>query len=169
MDHYQSSVGKSDDHHHTVWSLSSDNQWTSPVKSYTCAFCKKGFPSAQALGGHMNIHRKDRAKLREIFHENLLSLDVTKSLNPDGHDPIQQNTLLPLPSIEDPKSPCSLSVQDDMITSSSKDLGLFRDREDEDTKVQKIEMELDLELRLGPDQTHEISSTSSTMNTRDFF
>ncbi|KNA08853.1 hypothetical protein SOVF_158970, partial [Spinacia oleracea] len=35
------------------------------VRSYTCNFCKKGFSNAQALGGHMNIHRRDRAKLRD--------------------------------------------------------------------------------------------------------
>lgn len=27
---------------------------------YKCAFCRRGFPTAQALGGHMNVHRKDR-------------------------------------------------------------------------------------------------------------
>ncbi|XP_022769853.1 transcriptional regulator SUPERMAN-like [Durio zibethinus] len=32
--------------------------------SYECVFCKRGFTTAQALGGHMNIHRKDRAKSR---------------------------------------------------------------------------------------------------------
>lgn len=31
-------------------------------RSYECAFCKRGFTTAQALGGHMNIHRKDRVK-----------------------------------------------------------------------------------------------------------
>ncbi|CAA3027625.1 transcriptional regulator TAC1-like [Olea europaea subsp. europaea] len=31
-------------------------------RSYDCTFCKRGFTNAQALGGHMNIHRKDRAK-----------------------------------------------------------------------------------------------------------
>ncbi|KAG6593852.1 Transcriptional regulator TAC1, partial [Cucurbita argyrosperma subsp. argyrosperma] len=30
-------------------------------RSYGCIFCKRGFTNAQALGGHMNIHRKDRA------------------------------------------------------------------------------------------------------------
>ncbi|XP_054820686.1 transcriptional regulator TAC1-like [Prosopis cineraria] len=27
---------------------------------YGCSFCKQGFTNAQALGGHMNIHRKHR-------------------------------------------------------------------------------------------------------------
>ncbi|XP_028758323.1 zinc finger protein 10-like [Neltuma alba] len=31
-------------------------------RCYECVFCKRGFTTAQALGGHMNIHRKDRAK-----------------------------------------------------------------------------------------------------------
>ncbi|CAO2841258.1 unnamed protein product [Amaranthus hypochondriacus] len=35
------------------------------TKAYNCNFCKKGFSNAQALGGHMNIHRRDRAKLRK--------------------------------------------------------------------------------------------------------
>ncbi|KAF8394307.1 hypothetical protein HHK36_020514 [Tetracentron sinense] len=32
-------------------------------RSYECVFCKRGFTTAQALGGHMNIHRKDRARI----------------------------------------------------------------------------------------------------------
>lgn len=35
-------------------------------RSYECTFCKRGFTNAQALGGHMNIHRKDRAKAKQI-------------------------------------------------------------------------------------------------------
>jgi hypothetical protein len=37
-----------------------DNQ--GKKRSYECTFCKRGFTNAQALGGHMNIHRKDRSK-----------------------------------------------------------------------------------------------------------
>lgn len=33
-----------------------------PKPYYECVFCKRGFTTAQALGGHMNIHRRDRAK-----------------------------------------------------------------------------------------------------------
>jgi hypothetical protein len=28
---------------------------------HECSFCKRGFTNAQALGGHMNIHRKERS------------------------------------------------------------------------------------------------------------
>lgn len=39
-------------------------------RSYQCVFCKRGFTTAQALGGHMNIHRKDRAKTRPAASTN---------------------------------------------------------------------------------------------------
>ncbi|KAK4377646.1 hypothetical protein RND71_003942 [Anisodus tanguticus] len=53
------------------------------VKFYRCSFCKRGFSNAQALGGHMNIHRRDRARLREFSSDrNLLSLDINNSVNP---------------------------------------------------------------------------------------
>ncbi|XP_019188307.1 PREDICTED: transcriptional regulator TAC1-like [Ipomoea nil] len=29
-------------------------------RSYDCVFCKRGFNTAQALGGHMNVHRKNK-------------------------------------------------------------------------------------------------------------
>ncbi|KAI3741928.1 hypothetical protein L1987_59607 [Smallanthus sonchifolius] len=34
-----------------------------PRRNFTCNFCKKEYKSAQALGGHMNIHRRDKARL----------------------------------------------------------------------------------------------------------
>ncbi|MCO5558223.1 hypothetical protein L7F22_011804 [Adiantum nelumboides] len=37
-----------------------------PPRSYQCSFCHRLFTSAQALGGHMNIHRRDRA--RSLLH-----------------------------------------------------------------------------------------------------
>ncbi|KAL6989841.1 hypothetical protein U1Q18_015591 [Sarracenia purpurea var. burkii] len=37
------------------------------VRSYECTFCKGGFSNAQALGGHMNMHRKDKAKSNKLI------------------------------------------------------------------------------------------------------
>ncbi|KAL6008474.1 hypothetical protein ACLOJK_033986 [Asimina triloba] len=42
---------------------------TWPPRSYTCTFCRREFRSAQALGGHMNVHRRDRARLRQSMPE----------------------------------------------------------------------------------------------------
>ncbi|KAH6827224.1 hypothetical protein C2S53_000744 [Perilla frutescens var. hirtella] len=36
-----------------------------PPRSYRCSFCRREFRSAQALGGHMNVHRRDRARLKQ--------------------------------------------------------------------------------------------------------
>ncbi|XP_050211823.1 probable transcriptional regulator RABBIT EARS [Mercurialis annua] len=49
-----------------------------PPRSYSCSFCKREFRSAQALGGHMNIHRRDRARLKQslITHNNDLFLNL---------------------------------------------------------------------------------------------
>ncbi|KAL5199592.1 hypothetical protein ABZP36_020795 [Zizania latifolia] len=50
------------------WRMSMREPWSSmlawPPRSYPCGFCKREFRSAQALGGHMNVHRRDRARLR---------------------------------------------------------------------------------------------------------
>ncbi|XP_021736990.1 zinc finger protein 10-like [Chenopodium quinoa] len=37
-----------------------------PPRSYSCSFCRREFKSAQALGGHMNVHRRDRARLKQF-------------------------------------------------------------------------------------------------------
>ncbi|KAK4748241.1 hypothetical protein SAY87_014827 [Trapa incisa] len=44
-----------------------------PPRSYSCSFCKREFRSAQALGGHMNVHRRDRARLKQSGSETLNS------------------------------------------------------------------------------------------------
>ncbi|KAK9742425.1 hypothetical protein RND81_03G172000 [Saponaria officinalis] len=41
-----------------------------PPRSYACSFCKRLFKSAQALGGHMNVHRRDRALLKQAIFSN---------------------------------------------------------------------------------------------------
>ncbi|OAY61563.1 transcriptional regulator SUPERMAN [Manihot esculenta] len=59
-------------------------------RSYECVFCKRGFNTAQALGGHMNIHRKDRAKPRPSSVPSISSRvddDYYASLR--GYPPIQ--------------------------------------------------------------------------------
>ncbi|KAL6841064.1 hypothetical protein ACP4OV_029033 [Aristida adscensionis] len=39
-----------------------------PSSSYACGYCRREFRSAQALGGHMNVHRRDRARLRQCYY-----------------------------------------------------------------------------------------------------
>ncbi|KAK1377999.1 Transcriptional regulator superman [Heracleum sosnowskyi] len=58
-----------------------------PPRCYSCSFCKRIFKSAQALGGHMNVHRRDRARLNQplctlksTFGEN--EVCISDSTNP---------------------------------------------------------------------------------------
>ncbi|XP_031273977.1 probable transcriptional regulator RABBIT EARS [Pistacia vera] len=63
-----------------------------PPRSYSCSFCKREFKSAQALGGHMNVHRRDRARLK---HSLTLDSEV-----------LNQNSLQPL----EPKCPSEVTT-----------------------------------------------------------
>ncbi|KAL2321025.1 hypothetical protein Fmac_029994 [Flemingia macrophylla] len=52
-----------------------EHSWGSswPARNYACSFCKREFKSAQALGGHMNVHRRDRARLRSSLPSSWVS------------------------------------------------------------------------------------------------
>lgn len=77
-------------------------------RSYECVFCKRGFTTAQALGGHMNIHRKDRAKakpsnLTKPHHETEYYIDPRffYSSNPNHPSQISPNFESPIMSAYD--------------------------------------------------------------------
>ncbi|CAM8978871.1 unnamed protein product [Rhodiola kirilowii] len=59
-----------------------------PPRSYTCSFCRREFKSAQALGGHMNVHRRDRARL----HQTQKSLMKISNRNPNPSYPSSSST-----------------------------------------------------------------------------
>ncbi|XP_008778130.3 zinc finger protein 11-like [Phoenix dactylifera] len=52
-----------------------------PPRSYSCSFCRREFRSAQALGGHMNVHRRDRARLRQCSSPTRESHEVDQHHN----------------------------------------------------------------------------------------
>ncbi|KAH9535893.1 hypothetical protein CY35_17G077900 [Sphagnum magellanicum] len=53
-------------------------QW--PPSSYSCSFCHREFRTAQALGGHMNVHRRERAA-----HKNAGQRETSSAL---AHQPL---------------------------------------------------------------------------------
>ncbi|KAL8148813.1 protein LATE FLOWERING-like [Apium graveolens] len=124
-----------------------DLQVSAISRSYECVFCKRGFTTAQALGGHMNIHRKDKAKTRPC-KENKQEhnryggkvpafFPVSTSLCTSDNYPS-----IPLRAIEDYQLGLSLSLQFRIPkfgeeVENNRTSGLI---EDDD---------LDLELRLG--------------------
>ncbi|XP_051212310.1 uncharacterized protein [Lolium perenne] len=80
------------DHHQLLlrpaaaWTLSAGGGVPWPVaaqrssSSYTCGYCKREFRSAQALGGHMNVHRRERARLRHYYSHRLPNLNLLPPL-----------------------------------------------------------------------------------------
>jgi len=59
-----------DDHSWEEQAFAKDAAWSGcvwPPRSYSCTFCTREFRSAQALGGHMNVHRRDRARLKQPY------------------------------------------------------------------------------------------------------
>lgn len=62
------------------------------ARSYECVFCKRGFTTAQALGGHMNIHRKDRAKTTRHHRSNINDPNLVSSSNKFGEENYATNT-----------------------------------------------------------------------------
>lgn len=50
-------------------STSGQLQW--PPRSYSCSFCQREFRTAQALGGHMNVHRRERAHQNQLQNQQL--------------------------------------------------------------------------------------------------
>ncbi|KAE8665417.1 Bet1-like SNARE 1-1 family protein [Hibiscus syriacus] len=107
-------------------SSSEDTNDIGTGRSYECVFCKRGFTTAQALGGHMNIHRQERAK----------------SSRPSS-----------LPRVADKVAVCDDNYnRENHWPGSTLRLGIGSfDHENNNTYGSSQEYELDLELRLGHD------------------
>ncbi|XP_021978543.1 zinc finger protein 3-like [Helianthus annuus] len=110
-------------------------------RSYECNFCKRGFTNAQALGGHMNVHRKHKAKLKESSSSPPPIAAAATTANPFSSSKGKKK---PLPLFGEGLS-VSGNVHPENTPSSVR--------------------EVDLELRLG----HTQSSGSKSTTTRKFF
>ncbi|KAD5316882.1 hypothetical protein R6Q59_032102 [Mikania micrantha] len=81
------------------------NNATWPPRSYTCTFCRREFRSAQALGGHMNVHRRDRARLHQahsLKNPNLSSSPASSLLIPADQELVADAGLCLLFSLPNP-------------------------------------------------------------------
>ncbi|XP_073128308.1 transcriptional regulator SUPERMAN-like [Henckelia pumila] len=58
-----------------------------PPRCYSCNFCRREFRSAQALGGHMNVHRRDRARLRQFSPPKNIIQNLDPYYNPSSLNP----------------------------------------------------------------------------------
>lgn len=171
-----------ENHQKIVWTTS-DELELGEVRLYKCTFCERGFSNAQALGGHMNIHRRDRARLKESSE---LEIPSSSVIVRDGYSSHQ----LPSPDYQkllqsvsrdhrDQERNCThkrplIFVEADDHESRRRTAGikevmqhpLFSERsfttndsrspivvdgEVENTIPRTTSLELDLELRLGPE------------------
>ncbi|GAU46878.1 hypothetical protein TSUD_25950 [Trifolium subterraneum] len=71
-------------HHHNL-GFEEHTSW--PSRNYACSFCKREFRSAQALGGHMNVHRRDRARLRSSLISSWVNSDHCPNNNINKPNP----------------------------------------------------------------------------------
>ncbi|PKA48575.1 putative transcriptional regulator RABBIT EARS [Apostasia shenzhenica] len=117
-----------------------------PPRSYSCTFCCREFRSAQALGGHMNVHRRDRAKLREAFssenHE-----DVIDAINPNPN-----SAALGFPissSSSKPNENCTQKPINKNPLISRRRRDDFDDKEEIHGNIKKVKIDHNLLLTLG--------------------
>ncbi|KAJ7980809.1 transcriptional regulator TAC1-like [Quillaja saponaria] len=158
----------------------------SSVRSYECTFCERGFSNAQALGGHMNIHRKDKAKLKQ-------STKVMYSSNIPTH-----NSLWPMNQPKPAFCNWTLSKQQQDASNTRdndeagraieiRQLPLFAETPSSlSNNIETLDGQvhgetghaaasstgseiLDLELRLGHQPPHQDSASSRATGTRKFF
>ncbi|XP_026421821.1 transcriptional regulator SUPERMAN-like [Papaver somniferum] len=129
---------------------------------YECVFCKRGFTTAQALGGHMNIHRRDRAT--RVREQPVVPVNVLCSPPPMSSG--LQHIGYAGPGFPSPAtnqySPCQMyfppsrsttniteNVPIDWCTNLSLNIGTSSHTEETETMIDGKDDELDLELRLG--------------------
>ncbi|KAH6770012.1 hypothetical protein C2S52_014815 [Perilla frutescens var. hirtella] len=136
-------------------------------RSYECTFCKRGFTNAQALGGHMNIHRKDKAKAkakqknqeeasnkssnpnsRYLRSPPLLSADHQQQTSYHRAAGGQINYQVYLPS-SNPNFQTENYMADRFDANLSLRIGASLPPADEDGEGNVKENDVDLELRLG--------------------
>ncbi|XP_012490668.1 zinc finger protein KNUCKLES isoform X1 [Gossypium raimondii] len=128
-------------------------------RSYECVFCKRGFTTAQALGGHMNIHRKDRAKSSrpnsvpivsgKVDDENYASLRSSSSYLPiiQSYQPhyVSYQAFFPASSGWDFRPPHPPHGDELFVNNSSRYLNPFREED----------WPRNLNLRIGPSHVDE--------------
>ncbi|KAF2318882.1 hypothetical protein GH714_011431 [Hevea brasiliensis] len=122
-----------------------------PPRSYSCSFCKREFRSAQALGGHMNVHRRDRARLKQSL---IPQKDVLHHQY-QNHTQILLNHLIHVTHPRNPPTGCygDISCKRPKTNAFSMIKPRSSDRHTHQPEViepQSSSMEdIDLELRLG--------------------
>ncbi|KAK8935481.1 Transcriptional regulator TAC1 [Platanthera zijinensis] len=138
--------------------ISDDDTTGIDGRSYLCIFCKRGFCTAQALGGHMNIHRNHRAGCKVTKHAKHAPAEYSSSgaghgfsyqsyipyVNYYPHDHVNSRTKYSMNSRSLPRELWLLG-DDDHVRRE----GMGGRREVRSSEMDEEEGIIDLELRLG--------------------
>ncbi|WOL07424.1 transcriptional regulator SUPERMAN-like [Canna indica] len=154
-----------------------------PPRSYSCSFCKREFKSAQALGGHMNVHRRDKARLRHSPPPPPLPCDLNLNPNPNptllgvgkAGPPLIPNLNMPPPPPPPSSSfgnemimvsllphccSCSPLPSSDGLNTMDAVKGLIKEKEmglQNGRKVVRLDLDLDLEMGIfDQDSKHDL-------------
>ncbi|XP_071721672.1 transcriptional regulator SUPERMAN-like [Rutidosis leptorrhynchoides] len=195
MDHHKFKSKWESNHHNLTYDhkeyYGSYQGFSWPQRNFMCNFCNKEYKSAQALGGHMNVHRRDRARLRlsspplDQHHSNSNSynpnpipnnLHCVSPPSPVRYQPYKtyHSSLFPLVNTNNvaeyephklslqfacsgidflgcmKKSTVMMEVEEENgIRVSKKNENFKMEMEEGLFKDEKIQLDLDLELRLG--------------------
>ncbi|KAL5580935.1 hypothetical protein UlMin_013377 [Ulmus minor] len=140
-------------------------------RSYECTFCKRGFSNAQALGGHMNIHRKDKAKLKLLASSTVTQQQQKQSSSEIPKISSSNLSSVPIGSLDGNPSP-NWFVEKESDDQLSKFSGFVDQKEELPVTLSSSDhdiSELDLELRLGPEPQDSTSKSTGMDATRKFF
>lgn len=122
-----------------------------PPRSYTCTFCRREFRSAQALGGHMNVHRRDRARVKQstenLDHHQKQHVTTTNSNQENSTKQQRGNSLIVFACLR----------KEEPYTSSSRVSGFKKHKKSSGVPPAALPLQrssssvdhIDLELRLG--------------------
>ncbi|KAJ0984024.1 hypothetical protein J5N97_002380 [Dioscorea zingiberensis] len=141
------------------------------ARSYDCIFCKRGFSNAQALGGHMNIHRKDKARLKQppydvddrtssssvsikdsvVSSYSLSTRNFSSSRLSHGEHIIGASTTLPFKWPWIAALPREQDIQEEVGRGGEDNIETCTHSNNRQEGGEPEAMELDLELRLGPE------------------
>ncbi|KAH0456856.1 hypothetical protein IEQ34_014763 [Dendrobium chrysotoxum] len=141
---------------------------TWPPRFYACSFCRRQFRSAQALGGHMNVHRRDRARAQMQARPAQHPIIFAEAAAGSGSGfcfvyPVVAGPGQTRPSTKDSSSSTFFSLSSSSsynnvgtisFGATASDFSLIRTSSDDHSKDENDEEELtieevDLELRLG--------------------
>ncbi|XP_047320988.1 probable transcriptional regulator RABBIT EARS [Impatiens glandulifera] len=113
-----------------------------PPRSYSCGFCNRQFRSAQALGGHMNVHRRDRARLKQDQHDHDQESAATRDHNNNNTNSSSYNVVV---NSSSNNSSSPISEDQGIIIDDQKDGNLKRMRR----RIRKREKDVNLCIGLS--------------------